>query len=93
VEPVEGGQVADSGTRRNFAWQVLRPRGSTAVTGLLERPAPTVKAQPAGARVWLEVRFSARPQARRECPTGILRVVAAQTGDALATAAVGGFEL
>jgi hypothetical protein len=93
VQPAGTGQVFDSGTRRNFAWQVLRPRGSTTVTGLLERPAPSIKTQPAGARIWLEVRFSARPDPTRECHSGGPRAVAAQTGDALATAAVGGFEL
>jgi hypothetical protein len=93
VQPIGTGQVFDSGTRRNFAWQVLRARGSTTVTGLLERPAPSIKTQPAGARVWLEVRFSGRPDPSRECHSGGPRAVAAQTGDALATAAVGGFEL
>jgi hypothetical protein len=93
VQPSSGGTVLDSGTRRNFAWSVLRARGSNTVTGLLERPAPSMKTQPAGARAWLEVRFTARADASRECHSGGPRTVGAQTGDALATAAVGGFQL
>ena len=93
VQPSSGGTVLDSGTRRNFAWSVLRARGSDTVTGLLERPAPSMKTQPAGARAWLEVRFTARADPSRECHSGGPRTVGAQFGDALATAAVGGFQL
>jgi len=46
----------------------------------------------ASGRVWLEVRFSATPDPRTECHAGGPRTVGAQTGDALATAAVGGFQ-
>jgi hypothetical protein len=93
VQPASTGRLLDSGNRRDFAWQVLRQRGSDTVTGLLERPAPSVKTQPAGARVWLEVRFTARADPSRECHSGGPRTVGAQTGDALATAALGGFQL
>jgi hypothetical protein len=93
IQPASGGTVLDSGTRRNFAWSVLRRRGSDTVTGLLERPAPSVKTQPAGGRVWLEVRFTARADPSRECHSGGPRTVGAQSGDALATTAVGGFQL
>jgi hypothetical protein len=93
VQPVSGGTVLDSGTRRNFAWSVLRARGTDTVTGLLERPAPSMKTQPAGGRAWLEVRFTATADPSRECHAGGPRRVGAQFGDALATAAVGGFQL
>jgi hypothetical protein len=93
VQPSSGGTVLDSGTRRNFAWSVLKARGSDTVTGLLERPAPTMKTQPAGARAWLEVRFIATADPSRECHAGGPRTVGAQFGDTLATTAVGGFQL
>jgi hypothetical protein len=93
IQPASAGTLLDSGNRRNFAWGVLRRRGSDTVTGLLERPAPTVKTQPTGGRVWLEVRFTARADPSRECHSGGPRTVGAQTGDALATAGVGGFQL
>jgi hypothetical protein len=85
--------LLDSGTRTNRAWRVVRASGSQSVSGLLVRPAPSVKTQPAGGRVWLEVRFRATPDPRRECHAGGPRTVGAQTGDALATASVGGFQL
>jgi hypothetical protein len=90
--PVTGPRLLDAGTRANGAWRVARSTGSQAVTGLLVRPAPSVKTQPAGGRVWLEVRFSATPDPRTECHAGGPRTVGAQSGDALATAAVGGFQ-
>jgi len=93
IQPASGGTVLDSGNRRNFAWGVLRARGSDTVTGLLERPAPSIRTQPTGARVWLEVRFTARADPSRECHSGGPRTVGAQSGDALATAVVGGFQL
>jgi hypothetical protein len=93
VLPASGGTLLDSGTRRNFAWSVLRTRGTDAVTGLLERPAPSMKTQPEGGRAWLEVRFTATADPSRECHAGGPRTVGAQFGDALATAAVGGFQL
>lgn len=93
VLPITTGPVLDSGNRGNFAWAVLRRRGTDTVTGLLERPAPSVRTQPAGARIWLEVRFTATADPSRECHSGGPRTVGAQTGDALATAVVGGFQL
>ena len=90
--PATGPRLLDVGTRSNAAWRVVRPTGAQAVTGLLVRPAPSVKTQPASGRVWLEVRFSATPDPRTECHAGGPRTVGAQTGDALATAAVGGFQ-
>ena len=64
------------------------------MTGLLTRPAPSMKVQPdTDVRVALEVRFSATADPRRECHTGVRRTVGAQIGDALATAAIGGFQL
>jgi hypothetical protein len=88
-----GALVLDTGTRSNAAWRVVRTSGQSTVTGLLVRPAPSVKAQPPAGRVWLEVRFVARADPSRECHSGGPRTVGAQSGDALATAGVGGFEL
>jgi hypothetical protein len=93
VLPGSGGTLLDSGNRRNFAWSVQRARGADTVRGVLERPAPSVRTQPAAARVWLELRFTATADPRRECHSGGPRTVGAQTGDALATAAIGGFQL
>jgi hypothetical protein len=93
VQPASGGTALDSGTRRNFAWSVLKVRGSDTVRGVLERPAPSMKTQPAGGRAWLEVRFTATADPSRECHSGGPRTVGAQFGDALATTAVGGFQL
>jgi hypothetical protein len=93
ILPASGPLLLDTGTRSNAAWRVVRTSGSSTVTGLLERPAPSVKTQPAGARVWLEVRFSAVADPGRECHIGGPRTVGDETGDALATAAVGGFQL
>jgi hypothetical protein len=73
--------------------RVARPVGAQAVSGLLVRPAPSIRTQPAGGQVWLEVRFSATPDPRTECHAGGPRTVGAQTGDALATAVVGGFQI
>jgi hypothetical protein len=91
--PTTGPRLLDVGTRSNRAWRVARATGSQAVTGLLVRPAPSVKTQPAGGRVWLEVRVTATPDPSRECHSGGPRTVGAQTGDALATASLGGFQL
>src|SRR4051812_16101633 len=74
--------------------RVVRPPGSAPVTGLLPRRAPSIKTQPdPDGRVALEVRFPASAAPRRECHIGGPRTVGAQTGDALATAAIGGFQL
>jgi hypothetical protein len=93
LRPAGRGLLLDAGTRSNAAWRVVRTSGHSTVTGLLVRPAPTVRRQPPGGRVWLEVRFVASADPSRECHAGGPRTVGAQTGDALATAAVGGFEL
>ena len=91
--PGSGRLVLDTGTRTNAAWRVVRTSGTDTVTALLVRPAPTVKAQSLTGRVWLEVRFVARVDPRTECHSGGPRTVGAQAGDALATAALGGFQL
>src|SRR3954452_8880427 len=93
VQPASGGTALGSGTRRNFAWSVLKRRGSDTVSGVLERPAPSIKTQPTGGRAWLEVRFTATADPSRECHAGGPRTVGAQFGDALATASVGCFQL
>jgi hypothetical protein len=94
VLPATGALLLDAGTRGNGAWRVARTSGTSTVTGLLVRPAPTIRTQPAtGGRVWLEVRFRATADPSRECHIGGPRTVGAQTGDALATAVVGGFQL
>jgi hypothetical protein len=93
VLPGEGRLLLDDGTRRNAAWRVVRTSGSDDVTGLLVRPAPTVRNQPPNGRVWLEIRFAAVADPRTECHSGGPRTVAQQTGDALAAAVVGGFEV
>lgn len=92
VLPAKGRALLDQGTRRNAAWRIVRGAGSD-FTGLLVRPAPTVRDQPANGRVWLEVRFSARADPSASCNIGRARVPIQQTGDALATAEVGGFDL
>jgi hypothetical protein len=92
VLPAKGRALLDQGTRRNAAWRIVRGAGSD-FTGLLVRPAPTVREQPANGRVWLEVRFSARADPSASCNIGRARVPIQQTGDALATAEVGGFDL
>ena len=93
VLPGTGRLLLDYGTRRNAAFRVVRTSDTNVVTGLLVRPAPTVRRQPPNGRVWLEVRFTGTPDARRECHSGGPRSVGRQTGDALATAAAGGFDL
>ena len=91
--PQTGPLLLDSGTRSNAAWRVARTSGSDVVTGMLVRPAPSIRTQPSPRRLWLEVRVRATPDPRRECHIGGPRTVGAQTGDALATAVVGGFQL
>src|SRR4051812_47306948 len=56
--PATGGLLLDAGTRGNSAWRVVRTPGSATVTGLLTRPAPSIKTQPdPDGRAALEVRF------------------------------------
>src|SRR3954468_9617999 len=75
LRPATGPLLLDSGTRSNAAWRVVRTSGTSTVRGLLVRPAPSVKTQPAGARVWLEVRFVATARPGRECHAGGPRTV------------------
>jgi hypothetical protein len=91
--PQTGPLLLDAGTRGDGAWRVARTSGTSTVTGVLVRPAPSVRTPPASGRVWLELRFAATADPRRECHIGGPRTVGARTGDALATAALGGFEL
>ena len=91
--PQTGRLLLDAGTRGDGAWHVARSPGASTVTGLLVRPAPSVRTQPAPGRVWLELRVTATADPRRECHSGGPRTVGGQTGDALATASVGGFQL
>src|SRR4051794_7948610 len=46
VQPASGGTPLDSGTRRNFAWSVLKRRGSGTGGGGPGRPAPGLQKQP-----------------------------------------------
>lgn len=91
--PQTGRLLLDAGTRGDGAWRVARTSGASTVTGLLVRPAPSVRTQPATGRVWLELRVTATADPRRECHSGGPRTIGTQTGDALATAAIGGFQL
>ena len=91
--PGSGRLVLDDGTRGNAAWRVVRTSGEPEVTALLVRPAPSVRTQPSGGRVWLHVRIVSRADPRTECHAGGPRTVGRQSGDALATAVLGGFEL
>jgi hypothetical protein len=93
VLPGTGRLLLDYGTRRNAAFRVVRASATNVVRGLLVRPAPTVRQQPPNGRVWLEVRFTGTPDASRECHSGGPRTLGGRIGDALATTAVGGFDL
>ena len=91
--PGAGRFVLDEGTRRNAAFRVVQAPSTDIVSGLLVRPAPTVRHQPPNGRVWLEVRFTGTPEPSRECHAGGPRSLGRQIGDALATAVAGGFVL
>jgi hypothetical protein len=93
VLPGTGRSLLDYGTRRNAAFRVIRASATNVVRGLLVRPAPTVRQQPPNGRVWLEVRFTGTPDASPECHSGGPRTLGGRIGDALATTAVGGFDL
>jgi hypothetical protein len=93
VLPGTGRFLLDYGTRRNVAFRVVRASATNVVSGLLVRPAPTVRHQPPNGRVWLEVRFTGTPDPSRECHSGGPRTLGGRIGDALATTAVGGFDL
>ncbi len=90
--PASGRYVHDEGTRRSAAWRVIRARGSDTITGLLVRPAPTVRTQPQGARVWLQLRAVGRVDPKVECHSGGPRSVAGAFGDLLAAGSLGGFQ-
>lgn len=62
------------------------------LTGVLTRPAPSVRRQPPGGRVWLELRFVARPAPGTICGSDRAQSTVANLGNTLATASVGGFE-
>ena len=91
--PGRGRLVLDAGTRGNAAWRVVRTSGKAEVTALLVRPAPSVRTQPSSGRVWLQTRIVSRADPRTECHAGGPRTVGRQSGDALATAILGGFEV
>jgi hypothetical protein len=92
IAPAKGHALLGHGTRGNSAWRIVRGVG-TDFTGLLVRPAPSVRDQPSSGRVWLEVRFEAHTDPKAACNIGRAETPIQQTGDALATAEVGGFEL
>jgi hypothetical protein len=91
--PQTGRLLLDAGTRSNAAWRVARTSGSDTVTGVLVRPAPSIRTPDADGPAWLELRITATADPRRECHIGGPRTVGAQAGDALATAVIGGFQL
>ena len=86
--------VDDEGTRGNAAWRVIRSGSATSrtVTGMLVRPAPTVRTQPQGKRVWLELKAVGVVDPTVECHAGGPRSVASAFADLLATGSLGGFE-
>lgn len=84
--------VYDEGTRQSAAWRVVRDTSAGTITGMLVRPAPTVRSQPPGQRIWLELRASGRVDPRTECHAGGPRTVAAAFGDLLAAGSLGGFQ-
>lgn len=90
--PVTGRYLRDDGTHGNAAWRVTRATGSDKVTGMLVKPASTVRTQPPGKRVWLELRAVGRPDPRTECHSGGPRSVAAGFATILATGSLGGFQ-
>ncbi len=84
--------LREQGTRNNSAWRVIRATGSDTTTGILVRPAPSVRAQPPGKRVWLELRAVGTADPTTECHSGGPRSIASAFGVMLATGALGGFE-
>ena len=88
--PATGRYVRDQGTRGTAAWRVIRDRGSDLTTGILTKTATTIRTQPAGGVVWLELRAVATPAA--SCHSGGPREVAAGIATVLATGSLGGFE-
>jgi len=90
--PASRRYLREKGTRNNSAWRVIRATGSETTTGILVRPAPTVRAQPPGKRVWLELRAVGTADPTTECHSGGPRTIASEFGVILATGALGGFE-
>jgi hypothetical protein len=90
--PASRRYLREEGTRNNSAWRVIRATGSDTTTGILVRPAPSVRAQPPGKRVWLELRAVGTADPTTECHSGGPRSVASEFGVILATGALGGFE-
>jgi hypothetical protein len=91
--PASGRYVHDAGTRGPAAWRVIRATGTKTITGMLVRPAPSVRTQPQGQRVWLELKAVGTPDPTVECHAGGPRTVAAAFGDMLAAGGLGGFQL
>lgn len=90
--PAADRYVHDEGTRGPAAWRVIRATGSKTITGILTRPAPSVRTQPADKRVWLELKAVGRVDPKVECHAGGPRTIAAQFGTMLAGGALGGFQ-
>ena len=90
--PATARYLHDEGTRRAAAWRVVRSSGSRTITGMLVRPAPSVRTQPPGGRVWLELKAVGKIDPTVECHAGGPRSVAAAFGDLLAAGSLGGFQ-
>jgi hypothetical protein len=90
--PASSRYLHDEGTRRAAAWRVIRASGTRTITGMLVRPAPTVRTQPPGQRVWLELKAVGKVDPTVECHAGGPRSVAAAFGDLLAAGSLGGFQ-
>ena len=90
--PARGRYVHDEGTRRTAAWRVIRQTSTKTITGMLVRPATTVRTQPPGMRVWLELKAVGTVDPTVECHAGGPRSVAAAFGDLLAAGSLGGFQ-
>lgn len=89
--PASGRALRDYGTRRNAAFRVVRVAGQ-GVRGLYATPAPSVKTQPAGKRLWLELDAAGTIDPNVECHSGGPRSVADEIANAFATARLGGFQ-
>jgi hypothetical protein len=90
--PGAGHSVLDYGTRTNAAYRVVRALNGKGVDGLLVKPAPTVRQEPAPRIVWIELRARAVIDQRTECHAGGPRTVGGLIGDAFAAARLGGFQ-
>ncbi|MDX6721219.1 MAG: hypothetical protein QOJ63_3473 [Solirubrobacteraceae bacterium] len=90
--PASGRFLHDEGTRNRAAWRVTRGTGSKTITGLLVRAAPSVRTQPQGKRVWLELIAVGTVDPKVECHAGGPRSIAAAFGDLLAVGSLGGFQ-